>query len=679
MPSPVTPHPISFGRAECSDPEFARQRVWLATNGIGGFAAGTIGGQLTERYHGLLTAALQPPLGRTLLAVKFDETLTYLGQKADLFRNLLRTGRASGRGQRYLERFWLDGGIPTWEYALSDARLQKQVWMQQGENTTYIHYRLLAASAPLSLRAAALTNDRDYHGAVSDYPAAQAAFLDSSRAALQIQSRPGGTPLFIRASRGKFRLRPLQAQNPANWTPDFRLQTEIERGFDGHEHHLRAAVFSATLQPGESLTVVFSTQAAARPNGEQACQERKAYEQGLLTRLPGGLPEIDRPVWARLALAADQFIVARPSAADPQGKTVIAGYPWFSDWGRDSMISLPGLTLASGRPEVARSILTTFARHTSQGMLPNRFPDAGEKPEYNTVDATLWYFEAIQQYTAQTVDDALLAELFPVLEEIIAWHLKGTRYGIGVDPADGLLRAGAAGVQLTWMDVKIDNWVVTPRTGKQVEINALWYSALCRMSAFAARLGKDPSPYQAAAGRVKASFGRFWNAAAGCCYDVIDSPDSPNGLDASLRPNQIIAASLETSADLFSRAQLQSLVTVCGRALLTSHGLRSLAPADQRYQGFFGGDFRSRDGAYHQGTVWSWLIGPFAAAHLRAFGDRAAARRLLLPLIEQLNEHGLGTVSEVFDGDPPHPGKGCFAQAWGAAELLRVWLLTGAG
>jgi predicted glycogen debranching enzyme len=667
--------PVHFGRALCADPDFTRWRVWLVTNGIGGFAAGTVANQLSERYHGLLIAALQPPLGRTLLAAKFDETVTYRDQQFSLFRNLMHTGRVQGNGETVLERFWLDGSIPTWLYALGDARLEKRIWMQHGQNTTYVQYRLVSGSAPLTLVASLLANDRDYHGATRAPMPAQVthhAGLPGTPPGLCVTARPEGTPLFVHADRGEFFLTP--GRRGPTWTAAFRLLTEIERGFEGRERHLRAAAFRATLQPGESLTVVFSTQAQTHPDGDLAYAERKAYENNLLSLLPP-LPPADRPVQARLALAADQFIVARPSPADPHGHTIIAGYPWFSDWGRDTMISLPGLALASGRPEIARSILRTYAQHVSQGMLPNRFPDAGEQPEYNTVDATLWYFEAIRAYVAQTGDEALLSELFPILEDIISWHRRGTRYEIRVDAADGLLRAGEEGVQLTWMDVKVDGWVVTPRTGKAVEINALWIQALRSMQEFAVRLRKAPGLYSQASERALASFARFWNPAQGYCYDVLDGPA---GHDATLRPNQLIAASLPCAPLLFTPAQMRSLLTACSRALLTSHGLRTLDPADSRYRGFFGGDYRQRDSAYHQGTAWSWLIGPFIRTHLNTFADRPAARRLLLPLVMHLSEHGLGTVSEVFDGDPPHAGKGCFAQAWGVAELLRAWELTAA-
>jgi predicted glycogen debranching enzyme len=333
------------------------------------------------------------------------------------------------------------------------------------------------------------------------------------------------------------------------------------------------------------------------------------------------------------------------------------------------MIALPGLTLATGRPEIAASLLRTYSHYVNQGMLPNRFPDAGELPEYNTVDATLWYFVAIHAYFQATGDRALLRDLFPVLEEIIAWHRRGTRYHIHVDPADGLLYAGEEGVQLTWMDVKVEDWVVTPRTGKPVEINALWYNALRIIHDFAGRLGEDTRDYAELAGRARSGFNRFWNETMGYCYDVLDTPDgSPDG---SLRPNQLLAISLPY--DLLTAEQQRSVVDACGRHLLTAHGLRSLSADDSAYVGVYGGDVRKRDGAYHQGTVWGWLIGPFVSAHLRVYQDVAQARSYLTPLLHHLADHGVGSMSEIFDGDPPFTPRGCIAQAWSVAELLRVW------
>jgi predicted glycogen debranching enzyme len=332
---------------------------------------------------------------------------------------------------------------------------------------------------------------------------------------------------------------------------------------------------------------------------------------------------------------------------------------------------LTGLTLVTGRPDVAERILRTFGFYADRGMLPNRFPDEGQAPEYNTVDATLWYFEAIRAYYAATGDANLVHDLFPILRDIVDWHVRGTRYRIHVDPVDGLLYAGEPGVQLTWMDAKVDDWVVTPRIGKPVEVNTLWHNALCVMAEFARLLGEPPERYEALEDRARAGFARFWNAETGCLYDVLDGP---NGNDPALRPNQLFAVSLPHSP--LTLEQQKAVVDTCARHLLTSHGLRSLAPGHPEYCGHFGGDRRTRDGAYHQGTVWGWLIGPFASAHLRVYRDSTLARSFLQPLIQELDAHCVGSLSEVFDGDPPHRPGGCIAQAWTVAEVLRVWKET---
>jgi len=357
---------------------------------------------------------------------------------------------------------------------------------------------------------------------------------------------------------------------------------------------------------------------------------------------------------------------------------VIAGFPWFSDWGRDTMIALPGLALTTGRLDVAASILRTFAQYVGQGLLPNRFPDAGETPEYNTVDATLWYFVAIDAYMRASNDRLLLEELYPVLRSIVDWHRRGTRYGIHVDSADDLLHAGERGVQLTWMDAKLGDWVVTPRIGKPVEINALWYNTLTIMRDFA-RLLKDAdaaSDYASAAERTARSFReRFWYGSGEYLYDVIDGPE---GADDSLRPNQLLAVSLRHS--LLDATHAKAVVDVCARELWTPVGLRSLSPhvvrtaeRDPRYRRRYTGPARDREPAYHQGTVWSWLLGPFVAAHYRVYQDAAQARRYLEGMNAHLREACIGQVSEIFDGDAPFTARGCFAQAWGVAELLRVW------
>jgi predicted glycogen debranching enzyme len=461
-----------------------------------------------------------------------------------------------------------------------------------------------------------------------------------------------------------------EVQPAHTWYRGFHLCLEQERGLDCREDHLCVGTFRATLQAGAALTLVLSAEAQPSLDGEAAWRRRRDHEDQLLARWRRVQPAAARaPAWIQqLALAADQFIVRRPLPGDPDGMSVIAGYPWFGDWGRDTMVSLPGLLISTGRPEVGRRILTTFARFVDRGMLPNRFPDSGGAPEYGSVDAALWYFAAIRAYHRATGDDAILKQLLPVLEDIIQWHRDGTRYGIGEDSADGLLRSGEPGVQLTWMDAKVGDRVVTPRTGKAVEVNALWYNALCSMANFARRLGRDAEEWEGLAERVRARFDRFWNEAAGYCYDVIDGPD---GNQAALRPNQIFAVSLPESP--LSPERQKKVVDACARHLLTSHGLRSLALDHPEYRGRYTGGPWERDGAYHQGTVWSWLLGPFALAHLRVYGDRAAAEAFLAPLAHHLGDYGVGSLAEIFDGDPPFAPRGCIAQAWSVAETLRAW------
>lgn len=672
---------FDFGREVCGDLSVATKREWLVTNGIGGYASGTVANMLTRRYHGLLMAALKPPLGRTLMLAKLDETAEYdgiypeSGRFYPLFTNRWEDGTIEGNGHHYLNRFHLEGTTPVWTYGIANALLEKRVWMQPGANVTYVQYRLTRATGPLSLSIKALVNYRDYHNTtiMNDWEVDSEEVAVEGGAGLRIRLFDEATPLYLLSDRAI-------VSPQFDWYEDMYLAIEEHRGQrDVSEDHVYAAQLQITLRQDETFTVVAGTEAYPNMDSAAAYRERQEHEQNLLDRsgaLHGATrngrsgSELPQPL-RQLVLAADQFIVNRPTPAEPDGKSVIAGYPWFGDWGRDTMIALPGLTLATGRPEVAAGILRTYAQFVDQGMLPNRFPDAGETPEYNTVDATLWYFIAMREYVAATGDTALLRRLYPVLADILAWHRRGTRYHIHMDEADALLYAGEPGVQLTWMDAKVDDWVVTPRIGKPVEINALWYNALRIMQDFAQHLGEESGEYGKLAGRVRDGFGRFWDAKMGYCYDVLDGPD---GNDLSLRPNQLLAVSLPHSP--LNAEQQRPVVDACARHLLTAHGLRSLSPDDKAYIGKYGGDRRKRDGAYHQGTVWAWLIGPFVSAHLRVYKDMAAARAYLEPLLYTLVSHGVGSVSEIFEGDPPFEPRGCFAQAWSVAEVLRAWQMT---
>ena len=657
---------LTWGRAVTGDLRAAERREWLCVNGIGGFASGTIAGTPTRRYHALLVAALKPPLGRTVMAAGVHETVEYAGAEWPLFAARWVSGIVDPHGYRLIERFRLDGTTPVWTYACADALVEKCVWMEHGANTTHVRWRVLRAREPLTLRVKTLVNYRDYHATTraGDWR------MDVARVAdgLRVIAFDGARPLLLLAPGA-------DADAAHTWFRDFDLPRERERGLDHVDDELHAGTFRATLAPGAALTLTLSAEAAPAPDGDAAWQRRIEHESDVLARWTRAQPNADTaPEWIRrLVLAADQFLVRRPLPDDPDGATVIAGYHWFGDWGRDTMIALPGLTLATGRTDVARKILMTFARFVDRGLLPNRFPDDGQAPEYNTVDATLWYFQAIRAYHAATGDDGLLKDLYPTLESILAWHRQGTRYGIRQDPADGLLAAGEPGVQLTWMDAKVGDRVVTPRTGKPVEINALWYNALVAMTDFARRLRRPASDLDADAARVAEGFERFWNARDGWCYDVLDGAD---GHDATLRPNQIFAVSLPATP--LSPERRRAVVDACARHLVTSYGLRSLAPFDPRFVARYGGDQGARDGAYHQGAVWGWLLGPFALAHFAAYGDADTARSFLTPMADHLTDHGLGSIAEIFDGEPPFAPNGCIAQAWSVAETLRAWHVLGA-
>ncbi len=657
-------YPVHFGREICGNLPAADSREWLVTNGIGGFASGAISGGMTRRYHGLLIAALQPPVGRTQLVAALDEIVRYAGATYALATHRWASGAIDPQGFLYLESFRLEGATPVWTYALADALLEKRIWMVQGENTTLIEYTLSRASSPLEIDLKALVNYRDFHSLThaGDWRMKITAVEDG----VMVLPFDTATPFYLKSSEAS-------CEPHHEWYRDSFLPRETERGLDDREDHLFAALFRAKLNPGASFSVVATTEASAPLDGEASRTHRANHESALLKAWQAQNEKPAAPGWLRqLVLAADQFIVKRSLPEEPDGRSVIAGYHWFGDWGRDTMIALPGLALVTNRPGTAKQILLAFASYVDAGMLPNNFPDAGGKPEYNSVDAALWYFEAVRQYFAVTEDTATLQTLFPVLAAMIDAHVAGTRYNIHVDPADGLLYAGGPGIQLTWMDAKIGDWVVTPRTGKPVEINALWINALETMARFASLLKKSADNYERLSERATASFQKFWNVERNCCFDVIDVPGAKNGgKDAALRPNQILAVSLPVSP--LSKEQQKSVVGICAQRLLTCYGLRSLAVGEPGYQGHYGGDQRSRDASYHQGTVWGWLLGPFVLGHLRVYGDRAAALRYLEPLGAYTSAYGLGTLAEIFDGDPPHAPCGCIAQAWTVGEVLRAW------
>jgi predicted glycogen debranching enzyme len=649
--------PVGFGREIAGDLPQARRREWLVTNGIGGYGAGTVAGCATRRYHGLLVAALLPPVGRTVLLTDLDVNVETDGGRYELACHEYSDGTVHPSGHTLLQAFRLEGSVPTWTYALGAVLIEKQIFMRRGANTTHVRFTIVRAPGPVALTIRPLCTRRDYHWERRG----GGGFATKSLERSCVVTADGAEPaLTLSADAGRFTAAP-----ETHWNIHHR--EEAARGLDADEDLHGPGYFDIVLEPGATLAITASTEARPGSAGE-ALEELRAHEQSLLGRVAGA-----RPAWIdQLILTADQFIVGRSTNGE-QGRTVIAGYPWFSDWGRDTMIALPGLTLTTGRVPVAAEILRTFAGVLSEGMLPNRFPDGGEAPEYNTVDATLWYVVAVHDYVTATDDVAFLRELYPVLLDIIDWHQRGTRHGIGVDPADGLLRAGVAGVQLTWMDAKVGDWVVTPRIGKPVEINALWCNVLLIAADFAGRLRDVPRglALRAAGATAQTAFAaRFWHAPGGYLYDVVDGPDGTAD-DASLRPNQLLALALPHR--LLDAARAASVLAVCERELLTSLGLRTLDRNNPSYVGRYGGDQRQRDGAYHQGTVWPWLIGTFVRAHLAVHGDPDRARAYLEPFEHHLTDTGLGQISEIFDADPPHLPNGCFAQAWSVSEILRAW------
>jgi predicted glycogen debranching enzyme len=701
--TPTNAWNLYVGRDICSNVQAGLDHEWLVTNGIGGYAGASIVGATTRNYHGLLVAAIPPPVERYVLVTKIDEEVMLPGGTLiKLGVNEYQDGTLDPHGNNYLDNVALEGDVPCFTYLLNKRlTLQKRVWMEYGQNTTYIQYSLHGSfdeegkkkDQQITLTLFPFCLYRDYHSTT----------VGSENWRFIVDSQ--GNRCMVQAFADAPELA-LIAQPGAAFTPTGMWYWHVlhrrarERGLSDTEDVYQPGNFCVQIAPGMRLTLVLSCEPELPSDiggahhedyaAQALTRHNRRVKQLLSVANPSiaNLPQKD-PALARLIVAADQFIVARPEQGDtspinnahlslsPDRKTIIAGYPWFTDWGRDSMIALPGLLLHTGRFSEARGLLKAFASYTHNGLIPNRFPDRGEAPEYNTADATLWMFYALTNYLDVTGDWSLIKDLFPTLSDSISWHIRGTDYGIGMDPNDGLLRAGAPGVQLTWMDAKVGDRVITPRWGKPVEVNALWYCALTCMENWAVRLSIDASEYSSLRERVRQHFvARFWYDPGGYLYDVVDVQGKVGENDSSLRPNQLFAASL--TRDLLSEAQIQSMFQHVTDHLLTPLGLRSLSPDDPNYHKHFNGPPEQRDEAYHQGTVWLWLIGPYIDVHLRLHNDRAAAQALLRPFVNHLWDACLGTFSEVTEPEPPYTPAGCFAQAWSVAEVLRCWKMLAA-
>lgn len=658
---------LTITKAAWQDFRQASDREWLETNGLGGWASSSIIGANTRRYHGLLVAAIVPPAERMLLLSKLEERID-TGQTSSSGLTSLSTNLYPGptihpQGYQWLQSFSKEL-FPQWIYQVNGIELKKTIAMLHGENTTLVIYDVIKADAVFTLDLLPLMAARGYHSLQHEGPQMHwdAEFKDAI-----FHNRPDGKQdVYISVPGSSY-------QHSPRWFKDFQYPVEQYRGLDFEEDLFNHGVFSVQLKEGDSLGIIISTGDPTGRNAHELFEKERQRRQNLLKEQP------DDEILLQLVLAADQFIVKRTipgqdsqQQSDVEGATIIAGYHWFTDWGRDTMISLPGLCLSTGRFEDAKKILRAFAGAVSQGMLPNRFQDNGEAPEYNNVDGTLWYFIAVYKYLQATGDKSfVLEEILPVLKEIIDWHFKGTRYNIHVDE-DSLLFAGEAGQQLTWMDARIGNWVVTPRMGKPVEIQALWYNALRIFAELLRQNGQenDAAQVDSHAEQLRESFSAlFWNEEGNYLFDVIDENNLP---DASLRPNQLFAISLPFP--LLESEKAKSVVKIIEEQLYTPVGLRSLPKTDSHYIPVYGGDQWHRDSSYHEGTVWSWLLGAYGDSIARTYGPgyEEKLRQLVRDFSYHLKDACIGSISEIFDADPPHHPRGCVAQAWGVAEILRI-------
>jgi predicted glycogen debranching enzyme len=660
------------------DWETRLSREWLVTNGLGGYASGTVSGIPTRRFHGLLVAALPAPLGRTMILNHLAEELRLPDGTVARLGGEERVSEVPLPEADHLSEFRLEAGLPVWHYQVGPVALEKRLLIPHAQNTVHVRYHLLEGASALRLRIRPAVHFRPHEGRLGD-PREQPYAVTVVDDRYEIAGGQTIPPLRL-----AFRGAPAHFTFKRFTSPEIVYRVEERRGYDARGEMWSPGYFQADVAPGTVVTFIASTEPwetidALSP--DEALALEVARRRSLIAAADVGE---DDAVAAELVVAADQFIitpvgrvedVARARAAGDEVRTVIAGYHWFTDWGRDTMISLEGLTLCTGRHAEAGWILRTFAHYVRDGLIPNMFPEGENEGLYHTADATLWFFQAVERYLAWTGDRHTLRVILPTLQSIVEHHLRGTRFGIGVDPEDGLMRQGAEGYQLTWMDAKVDGWVVTPRRGKAVEINALWYNAL-RLLEHGLQDEKQEAAAEALrphAARARASFNqRFWYEGGGHLYDVVDGE---MGDDPACRPNQLLAIALTHA--VLEESRWPAVLGVVRERLLTPVGLRSLAPGHNDYKPRYDGDLRSRDAAYHQGTVWGWLAGPLVDAWLKVHPrDREGARRLIEGFVSHFGEACIGSISEIFDAEPPFTPRGCVAQAWSVAEVLRTWRKT---
>lgn len=664
------------GKGEETEPLLSRE--WLVTNGLGGYASGTLAGVLTRRYHGLLVAALPAPLGRVVMLSDLVESLELPDGKTVGLGGEERLDRLQLHGSQYLREFSLRYGTPTWRFEIDNFVLEKKILLIHQQNTVHVTYDLLEGAREVKLTLLPVFQFRPHEDPVASAPALDYTIMVTGQR-YEFIAGPEYPSLKMRVAGegGTFTVDRKHIQH-------VMYRIEESRGYRSLGDLWSPGYFQVTVSVGRPATIIGSTESweiidAMTP--EQAIAAERRRREMLFRHAPAHVQE---GLGGELVLAADQFLItpagrlqdaARARAAGDEVRTVIAGYHWFTDWGRDTMISLEGLTLTTGRHDEAGWILRTFSQYVKDGLIPNLFPEGKREGLYHTADATLWYFHAIHRYLEVTKDRSTLRLLLPKLEDIIAHHLRGTRFGIRADPDDCLLTQGAPGYALTWMDAKVEDWVVTPRRGKAVEINALWYNALCLLSTWVSEEKGEHAAREIreCAQRAYESFNRrFWYEKGGYLYDVVDGEF---GDDDSLRPNQIFAISLPNP--VLKREHWEPVMETVTTHLLTPVGLRTLAPNHPDYKPIYFGDLRARDAAYHQGTVWAWLIGPYIDCFLKLHPDKKAeAREMLSGFGNDLNEAGVGTIGEIFDAEEPFLPRGCIAQAWSVAEVLRSWANT---
>lgn len=627
------------------DLSFIESKEWLVTNGLGSYASGNIAGILNRKYHGLLIACSDGIQSeRKLLFSKIEEIIEYKNKTYNLAIN--RWGDSSVQGDLYLEEFNLEGTTPVWTYKLDDCILQKRIWMQEGENTTYIGYYLVQATEAIKIKTACFINCRSHHDLTTELNDYQVEALENGC------SIEASMPFYI------FSQDASDYKLEKTWYKNYKLSLEEKRGYEFLDNNCKIIEFQRELTLGKLFTIVATTNSQACLNGVEAYS--KKIDSQIETLDQSWLNFYQVPSWIKqLYLASKQFIVHSPR------KTIIAGYPWFDDWSRDSLISLEGL----GEIKITKQILLSYKEFFHNGLLPTRLQ---EPLQYDNADGALWYFMALKNYLDETKDFDFLRDLFIDLVKAIDWHLEGTKHNIQADSEDGLLSVSSEGLALTWMDAKCRNQVFTPRRGKPLEINALWYNALLCMADWAGilKIEQTKENYLEIAKKVRLGFQKFWNSDLNCLYDVIDTPSG--WPDPSIRPNQIFAISLAYSP--LTQIQQENILKVCEAHLLTPYGLRSLSFKDAQYIGHYSrGSLYLRDEAYHQGTVWPWLLGPFAIAHYKVFKDKEKALQFFSGFPEVLQKFAIGTLGEVFDGNAPFEPEGCFAQAWSVAEILRAY------